>query len=289
MIFGISGQDGYYLKQLLINEGIEVIGVSRSNINYVIGNVADYSFVEELIKKHQPTYIFHLAADSTTQHVAMFENYQSISTGTINILEAVYKFSKLSKVFISGSGLQFINNSVPIKETDPFVADDSYSMARIQSVYACRYYRSIGINVYIGYFFNHDSPLRSERHVNKKITMAARRIANGQTEKLLLGDISIQKEFAYAGDIVKAMWLFINNDSVFETVIGSGNAYPLSYWIDFCFSYYKLNWEDHTIIDKGFASPYKILVSNPTTLHAMGWQPQVNIDELAQMMLNDVR
>lgn len=287
IVFGINGQDGYYLNQLLINEGIEVIGVSRSNANHIIGDIADYSFVEVLIKKHQPAYIFHLAANSTTRHDAMFENYQTISTGTINILEAVYKYSSHSKVFISGSGLQFVNKGIPIKETDAFMAADSYSMARIQSVYAGRYYRSLGLNIYIGYFFNHDSPLRSERHVNKKIILAAQQIAKGQTKKLILGDVTIQKEFTYAGDVVNAIWLFVNNNTIFETVIGSGKAYPLSYWVDYCFSYYNLKWQDHVDTDTGFESPYKILVSNPDTILAMGWQPLVNIDTLAQMMLNE--
>ena len=285
IIFGINGQDGFYLNALLNKAGVEVIGVSRKNPIYTIGDVAGYALVEKLIKDNQPDYVFHLAANSTTRHDTVFENYQTISTGTLNILEAVYKYSKQSKVFITGSGLQFVNNNAPIAETDAFEARDSYSMARIQSVYTARYYRSLGINVYVGYFFNHDSPLRSERHVNQKIVMAARRIANGEIEKLELGDITVKKEFTYAGDVAEAIWKFINNNAVFETVIGSGKAYTIANWLELCFSYYNLNWQSYVSLIPGFASEYKTLVSNPATIHSLGWQPVVSINDLALMML----
>lgn len=285
IVFGINGQDGFYLNKLLTGAGVEVIGVSRSNAAYTIGDVVNYQQVEQLIKKHQPQYVFHLAANSTTRHDTIFENYQTITTGTLNILEAVYRYSAHSKVFISGSGLQFVNTGQPITQTDAFEARDSYSMARIQSVYTARYYRSMGIKTYVGYFFNHDSPLRTERHVNQKIVMAVTRIANGSTEKLELGDIAIKKEFTYAGDVAAAIWAFVNNDKVFETVIGSGKAYAISDWLTLCFNYYNLNWEDHVKTMPGFSSEYKVLVSNPTTLFQLGWQPLVDIGKLAEMML----
>jgi GDPmannose 4,6-dehydratase len=285
IIFGINGQDGFYLHTLLNKTGVEVIGVSRRNPEFIIGDIADYTLVEQLIKNNQPDYIFHLAANSTTRHDTVFENYQTITTGALNVLEAVYKYSKQSKVFIAGSGLQFVNNNAPISETDAFEAKDSYSMLRIQSVYTARYYRSLGINVYVGYFFNHDSPLRSERHVNQKIVMAAQRIAYGEIEKLELGDITVKKEFTYAGDVAEAIWKFINNNTVFETVIGSGKAYTITDWLELCFSYYNLDWRNYVSQIPGFASEYKILVSNPSTIHSLGWQPLVNINDLALMML----
>jgi GDPmannose 4,6-dehydratase len=288
LIFGINGQDGFYLNRLLNNIGISVIGVSRNNSEYTIGDVCDYKQVEKLMKSTQPDYIFHLAANSTTRHDALFENYQTITTGSLNILEAVYKHSKHSKVFISGSGLQFVNNGQPITETDPFEARDSYSMARIQSVYAARYFRSLGVNVYVGYFFNHDSPLRTERHVNQKIVLAAQRIASGKTEKLSLGDITVKKEFTFAGDVVNAIWKFVNNEAVFETVIGSGKAYAISDWLELCFGYYNLIWQNHVLAVPNFSSDYKVLVSNPSTIHSLGWLPEVSIDQLALMMLNTI-
>jgi GDPmannose 4,6-dehydratase len=285
IVFGINGQDGFYLDALLKSNGVEVIGVSRSNSKYILGNVSEYELVEQLIKDNKPEYIFHLAANSTTKHEVLFENYQTIVTGTLNIFESAYKHSKHSKIFISGSGLQFVNTGAPISETAPFEARDSYSMARIQSVYTARYYRSLGISAYVGYFFNHDSPLRSERHVNQKIVSAARRIAGGEVNKLTIGDITVKKEFTYAGDVAQAIWTLINNDHVFETVIGSGKAYAISGWLELCFNYYNLKWEDHVELSTDFSSEYNILVSDPTTLYSLGWQPRVNIGQLALMML----
>jgi GDPmannose 4,6-dehydratase len=285
LIFGINGQDGYYLNNLLLDNNITVIGVSRSNKKYIQGDVADYTLVQELIRTEQPDYIFHLAANSTTRHDTIFENYTTITTGTLNILEAVYQHSPKSRVFIAGSGLQFVNNNAPITETDEFEARDGYSMARIQSVYTARYYRAKGIKVYIGYFFNHDSPLRSDRHVNQKIALAAKRISINPEEKLSIGDVSVQKEFTYAGDIVNAIWVLINNNDIFETVIGSGKAFPISDWLSLCFSHYGLNWRDHVSIAPGFTPEYRVLVSDPHSLTTLGWQPTVSINELALMML----
>lgn len=117
LIFGATGQDGHYLTELLHKEKIKVVGVSRSSGD-VNGDVSDYSFVESQIKYLQPRYIFHLAANSTIKHDALFENHETISTGTLNILEAVKRHSPDSRVFITGSGVQFKNIGKPIKETD---------------------------------------------------------------------------------------------------------------------------------------------------------------------------
>lgn len=285
LIFGINGQDGFYLNQILKQQKIEVIGVSRSSDNWIKGNVADYSLVSSLIEEHQPNFIFHLAANSTTKHETLFENHETISTGTLNVLESVKFFSPNSKVFISGSGLQFKNEGKPIKETDEFEARDSYSVARIQSVYAARYYRNLGIKTYIGYFFNHDSPLRSERHVNQKIVAAVKRISNGSDEKIELGNINVKKEFTFAGDTAQAIWTLIKNDAVYETVIGSGKAYSIEDWLNICFDYFNLDWKSYVKINTSFKSEYTILVSNPSTIFGLGWKQEIEIDALAKMMI----
>ena len=144
IIFGANGQDGFYLSGLLEQKGIKVIGVSRSG-NFLKTNIADFAEVAELIKSSAPDFVFHLAANSTTRHDAIFENHETISTGTFNILEAVRLHSPTTKVFISGSGLQFENKNLPIKESDPFEARDAYSVSRIQSVHAARYFRRLEI------------------------------------------------------------------------------------------------------------------------------------------------
>lgn len=286
IIFGINGQDGYFLNDLLLKNGIEVIGISRSNPKYIQGDVSDYKFVEELIKSHKPDYIFHFAANSTTRHDAIFENHQTISTGTINILESVNKYCNKCKVFLSGSAMQFKNNGVPIDENTEFEASSPYSIARIQSVYAARYYRNkFKLQVYTGYFFNHDSELRTERHVNKKITNAVNRIKNGSNEKLELGNIEVKKEFNFAGDIVKAVWLLVNQDAVFEVVIGSGLAYSIKDFVQYCFSAINKDYKDYVVVKKDFTPEYDILVSNPQLLKSIGYKSEVDFYALADRML----
>ena len=141
IIFGASGQDGFYLDELLQKLHYSVIRISRK-MGDLKGTIVDYLFVETIIKQLQPKYVFHFAANSTTHHRALFENHESISTGTLNVLEAVRLHCPTTKVFLSGSAMQFKNEGFPISEQTPFEASSPYSVARIQSVYAARYYRN---------------------------------------------------------------------------------------------------------------------------------------------------
>ncbi len=287
IIIGANGQDGYYLCNLLRQKGVEVIGVSR-NGDFIKIEIDRFLEISSLIKREQPDYIFHLAANSTTNHSALFENHKIIATGTLNILEAVKQFSPQSKVFISGSGLQFLNNGVPIKETDPFAANDAYSVSRIQSVYAARYFRTLGLKVYVGYFFNHDSPLRSERHVTKKISEAAKRIANGSKEKLEIGDMSVIKEWSFAGDIVKGIWQFVSQDKIYEANISSGEGFSIQQWVEQCFSLLELDYKDYVFKNPTFVSQYKILVSDNSVIKSIGYSPDVDFKNLGELMINNM-
>lgn len=285
LIFGANGQDGYYLSRLLEEKNVAVIGVSRAG-NFLKTNITDLNEVKALIQMHQPDFVFHLAANSTTRHDALFENHESISTGTLNILEAVRLHSPNSKVFISGSGLQFENKNLPIKETDAFEARDAYSVSRIQSVYAARYYRSIGVKVYVGYFFNHDSPRRSERHMAQKIAATAVRISNGSDEKLEIGDMSVIKEWSFAGDIVEGVWLLVNQEQIFEANIGSGLGYSILDWVKECFSHIGKDYQNYVIEKNNFKSEYKQLVSDVRLITSIGFLPKVSFKELAKMMVD---
>ncbi len=284
VIFGANGQDGFYLNRLLIQNGVKVVGVSR-NGDWLHADVSNYTEVSDIIRLHKPDYIFHLAANSATRHEVMFENHATISTGTLNILEAVKVYSPATRVFLSGSGLQFINKGLPIKETDEFAATSAYAVSRIQSVYAARYYRSYGINAYFGYFFNHESPLRPERHMSKKIACAVQRIGNGSSEKIEIGDISVKKEWAFAGDIVNGIFTLVQQDEIFEATIGSGQAYSIEEWLEACFGLIGQNWKDSVIIKDNFKAEYNVLVSDPSTLNSLGWQPEVSFSSLAKMMV----
>ena len=282
LIFGITGQDGFYLQQLLQASHCKVWGCSRSTN----GDIANRIFVETTVKDLKPDYIFHLAANSTTRHEALFENHETISTGTLNILEAVRVYAPECRVFITGSGVQFVNTGQPISERDEFAATSPYAVARIQSTYAARYYRSLGIKAYVGYLFHHESPLRKPTHLCKKIAELAKRIKNDANEQIALGDISVRKEVAFAGDIVAGIWTLINNDHIFEATIGTGKAYSIQDWLDICFSKIGRDWRNHVLLQKdGFIAEYPLLVSDPSTIFSLGWQPQTSIETLAEMML----
>ncbi len=286
IIFGANGQDAYFLSTLLEKNNIEVIKVSRNNAS-ILGDVSDYKFVCELISKFLPDYVFHLAASSSTKHEFLFENNLSISNGTINILEAIKSLSPSSKIFLSGSAMQFQNKGLPIDEDTIFDASSHYSVARIHSVYAGRYYRDyLGLKVYVGYFFNHDSELRSDKHVNKKIINELKLIKEGKKSKLVIGDPDVKKEFNFAGDIVNAIWMLVNQELVYEAVIGSGLAYSLNEWIKIVCDLLQLDYSKLTIeIDDQFKSEYKNLVCNPQKIKSIGWKPEVSINGLAERML----
>ncbi len=285
IIFGSNGQDGFYLSQLLDREGIGHIKISRTTGD-VLGDVGKYGFVTNIIKKYEPDYVFHLAANSTTLHDAIFENHQTISIGTINILEAVRIHRSLARVFISGSAMQFKNDGCPINEKTQFDGSSPYSIARIQSVYTARYYRNkFGIKTYVGYLFNHDSPYRSARHVNQLIIQAVNRIDKGKTDKLEIGDIDIKKEFNYAADIVAAIWILIKQDRVFEAVIGSGVAYSIKDWLVYLFGKINKDWSQYITINNQYKREYSILVSDPKVIKDLGWSCKVGFEELGDIML----
>jgi GDPmannose 4,6-dehydratase len=285
IIWGANGQDGFYLKKILQDENIEVMTISR-NGNHLNGDISNFEFVQEQIKTFCPDYVFHFAANSTTRHSALFDNHAAVSTGTINILEAIRKHAPACKIFLSGSAMQFKNDGLPINEVCEFDANSAYSVSRIHSVYAARYYRkAFNLKVYVGYFFNHDSPLRNEHHVNQKIAKAVLRIADGSNEKIELGNIAVKKEFGFAGDAVKAVWTLVNQEHTFETIIGTGKAYSIADWLDICFKTINRSWKENVILTDGFVAEYTMLVSDPSLINSLGWYPEVDIYSLARMML----
>jgi GDPmannose 4,6-dehydratase len=285
LIFGSNGQDGFYLSELLKKEGLEVVTSSRSNAD-MLGDISNFNFVEAIVKLSQPDYIFHLAAKSSNQHHAILDNQNSISGGTINVLEAAYRHAKHCKVFLAGSGLQFENRNLPINEATPFAADSPYAISRIHSIYAGRYFRrKKGLKVYIGYLFNHDSALRRNSHVNMYIIEQVCKIAKQGHGTLEVGDYSVQKEFGNAEEIVAGMWTLMQQDTVFEACIGTGVAHPISKWIDLCFAHFDLDWQKHTVQLPNFTADYRILVSDPSLINSLGWKATSSIEEMASLMI----
>jgi GDPmannose 4,6-dehydratase len=288
IIFGASGQDGFYLERLLKSKSINVISISRNIINGIGGDVSDKEFVFSVVKEYKPDYIFHFAAISTTKHHQLFENSNAICTGLLNILESIKHFNLKTKVFISGSAMQFKNTGDPINEESEFSPSSPYSVFRISSVYLARYYREyFGIDVYVGYLFNHDSPLRTENHVNQKIISAVKRILNKEQKVLELGNIDVKKEFNFAGDIVESIWILVNQNRFYEAVLGSGVSHSIKEWLDVSFSLAGLNWQDYVVVDDTFVPEYKQLVSDPKRIKSLGWAPKNDLKSLAEMMYHN--
>jgi GDPmannose 4,6-dehydratase len=284
LVFGASGQDGHYVDALLRREGVETVGISRSGA-WQRGDVGKRADVEDAIRALRPDYVFHLAACSTTRHDAGLENHETIATGTLNILESAYRHAPQARVFIAGSGVQFTNRGQPIDEDANFEASSLYAVARIQSVYAARYYRSRGLRTFVGYLFHHESPLRKPSHMSMRIALAARRIAR-EGGRLEVGDPSVVKEWTFAGDVAQAMLCLLRQDDVSEAVIGSGEGHSIEEWLERCFGLAGLAWRDHVDVVPGFAVEYTRLISRPERLRALGWSPTVSFAALAEMLMH---
>jgi GDPmannose 4,6-dehydratase len=284
LVFGANGQDGFYLAESLSARGIECVGVDRCG-DMLHGDVADYAFVRDIIAEHAPAYIFHLAARSTTHHDALFDNHAAISTGSLNILEAVHRERLPSRILLCGSGVQFQNTGVPISEETPFAATSPYAIARIYSVFAARYYRTLGVHAYVAYLFHHESPKRPPDHLTQRIVQTARRIHDGSSEVLDIGDLSVHKEWTFAGDVVNGMLVLLEQDATFEAVIGSGETHSIQEWVSLCFAHAGLDWKKHVRQKEGFTPEYTRLCSNPARMRSLGWRPGVGFTDLAAMMM----
>ncbi len=284
LILGASGQDGIYLARLCLRMGIEPVTVSRSNGCCIPGSVTDRALIESLVKQ-KPDVIFHLAANSTTHHDALRENHDTIVGGTLNILESVKQCSPESRVLIIGSGLQFKNTGRAISENDEFCATSAYAAARIQSVYAARYFRSLGLPVYIAYLFHHESPYRHSTHVSKMITNKIKTILAGQPEIITIGDASVEKEWAFAQDIVEGMFTLLGQDTIFESVIGTGIAFRIMDFLNECFAQAGLPIDRHVRFSKTFTHEYSRLISDPQTINRLGWKAKTDLPTLVRIML----
>ena len=241
IIFGNSGQDGHYLEKALSGKKYNVLGYSRSSMTFS-GDVSDWEFVSDIIKTHQPKLVFHLAAISSTHHDSLFANHAAIGTGVLNVLESVYRYSPETRVFITGSGLQFHNKGTPISESTEFNATSPYCIERIHSVYAARYYRQKGVKVYVGYLFHHDSPLRKENHVSMMIASFAKKISQGDRSVLDVGNLAVEKEWGFAGDIVNGIITLISQDKIYEAIIGTGKSFTIQNWCEACFELIGEDW-----------------------------------------------
>jgi GDPmannose 4,6-dehydratase len=143
----------------------------------------------------------------------------------------------------------------------------------------------LGIRAYVGYFFNHDSPRRSERHVTKLVSETARRIGAGSPEKLEIGDMDVVKEWTFAGDVVKGIWTLVQQEDIMEANISSGEGHSIREWVELCFGLAGKDWREHVVKREGFSSDHRQLVSNPSRIFSLGWKPETGFTDLAAMMM----
>ncbi len=287
LVFGASGQDGFYLIKFLTSLGIDVIGFSRKpgfrNVEYT-----NFDFIKSILLSEKPTHIFHLAANSSTKHDLLFENFEIIDRFSLYLLEAIKLVSPATKLFLSGSALQFKNIGLPINEVSVFESSSPYVVSRINTTYMARYFRDkYGLMIYTGFFFHHDSPLRNSQHINKIIVDGAISISKGIQDQLNIGNIEVEKEFNFAGDFIKAIWTLVNQENIFEAVIGCGISYKIKDWIKICFENLDLDYTKYIKTDSNYKPLYLKTVSNPSLIKSLGWEPRYNIEDLATIMINN--
>ena len=308
LICGISGQDGAYLAQLLLNKGYEVYGTSRDaqmssfkNLKSLdIGNkvkclsmsLTDFRSVLQVLSHVQPDEIYNLAGQSSVglSFEQPVETLESIATGTLNLLESIRFIGRPIKLYNAGSSECFGDTrGLPADEQTPFRPRSPYAVAKSAAFWEVANYRE-AYNLFScsGILFNHESPLRPQRFVTQKIIAAACRIANGSKEKLSLGNIDIERDWGYAPDYVEAMYLMLQQDIPEDFVIATGQTISLSDFIAEAFGVLGLNWQDHVIADPALCRPTDISVSraNPSKAREkLGWVAKTNIQETIKIMV----
>ena len=269
LICGISGQDGAYLARLLLEKGYEVIGSSRDAQISSFGNLVrlgiksnvrlesialnDFRSVLQVVSRTQPDEIYNLAGQSSValSFEQPVETLESILSATINLMEAIRFLDRPIRFYNAGSGECFGNIvHEAANEDTPFRPRSPYAVAKAAAFWQVTNYReAYGLFASTGILFNHESPLRPERFVTRKIIAAVCRIAGGSTERLRLGNTSIKRDWGWAPEYVEAMWRMMQRDRAEDLVIATGTSHSLAEFADLAFRHFGLNWQDHTDID----------------------------------------
>ncbi len=310
LICGVSGQDGAYLARLLLEKGYEVFGGSRDattntfdnldkmglkeKIQLVSINICDFRSTLQTIIKVRPDEIYNLSGQSSVglSFEQPVETFESISIGTLNLLEAI-RFSNLPvKLYNSGSSECFgETGDHPADEETPFKPRSPYAIAKATAHWQVANYReAYHIYACTGILFNHESPLRPNRFVTKKIIATACRIAKGSNEKLLLGNINIQRDWGWAPDYVEAMWLMLQQEKPEDFVIATGVTHSLEYYIQLVFKQLGLDWKKYVDSDPALLRPTDLLVgkANPSkAAKILGWKATHTIEEAVKDMVED--
>jgi GDPmannose 4,6-dehydratase len=312
LICGISGQDGSYLAKFLLEKGYQVHGTARDAQMSTFANLAwvgakdsvtvysmalnDFRSVIQTLAKVMPDEIYNLAGQSSVglSFEQPVETLESISVGTLNLLEAI-RFTALPvRLYNAGSSECFGNTGgTAANETTPFQPRSPYAVAKAAAHWEVANYReAYNLFACTGTLFNHESPLRPERFVTRKIANAACRISKGSKEKLHLGNISIARDWGWAPEYVDAMWRMLQQDAPEDFVIATGETHTLEEFVAEAFNCVGLNWHDHVITDPTLLRPSEIMVSraNPAkALEKLGWQAKNKMHGVVKMMIDEER
>lgn len=306
LITGITGQDGSYLAELLLEKGYKVYGLVRrtstpimtniehikTDIELLSGDLLDLASLISIVKQVQPDEVYNLAAQSFVG--TSWE--QPILTGQVtglavtNMLEAV-RIAKPDARFYQASSSEMFGKVVetPQKETTPFYPRSPYGVAKVYGHWITVNYReSFDMYACSGILFNHESPRRGVEFVTRKITDAVAKIKLGLQGELRLGNLDAKRDWGFAGDYVKAMWLMLQQDQPDDFVISTGETHTVQEFVEIAFGHAGLNWKDYVVIDPKFVRPAEVdllLGDCSKAKEKLGWELEVSFEQLVTMMV----
>ena len=314
LITGITGQDGSYLAEFLLNKGYEVHGIIRRSSSFNTdrlsaiyedphqpdarlhlhhGDLTDGSALNQLLKSVKPDEIYHLGAQSHVRVSFDIPEYTGDVTGlgALRILDAIRESGVPTRFYQASSSEMFgMVRETPQTEKTPFYPRSPYGCAKLYAYWITVNYRE-AYNIFAsnGILFNHESPRRGETFVTRKITRGVARIKAGLDQHLYLGNLEARRDWGYAPEYVEAMWLMLQQDHPDDYVIATGETHSVQEFVEEAFGYVGLNWKDHVKIDPHYYRPTEVdlLVGNASKARKLlGWQPKVKFKELARLMVD---
>jgi GDPmannose 4,6-dehydratase len=309
LITGITGQDGSYLAELLLEKGYRVFGLVRRSstvtferiqhihdrLELLSADLTDQNSLFYALEASSPDEVYNLAAQSFVQTSWT----QPVLTGAVTglgvtrMLEAIRIFDRERRIrFYQASSSEMFGKvqAVPQHEDTPFYPRSPYGVAKVYGHWATVNYReSYGMFATSGILFNHESPRRGLEFVTRKVTDAAARIKLGLASELRLGNLDAQRDWGFAGDYVRAMWLMLQQDEPVDYVVATGETHTVQKLVDTAFSYLGLDWREYVVQDQRFMRPAEVdlLVGDPARAKAeLGWEPEVDFDALVRMMVD---
>ena len=302
LITGISGQDGSHLTDLLLAKDYEIVGLVRPGqssarrhprLTILEGHLLDQAFLDRALEQIQPDEIYHLAAISFVP--ASWDDplatAEFTALGPQRLLEAVRRHCPGARFFQPASAEMFGDPmEMPQRETTPSRPTSLYGLAKLYAHHAVGIYRQrFGLFACSGILFNHEGPRRGLQFVTRKVTHAAARIKLGLANDLPLGNLQARRDWGYAGDTVRAMWLMLQQQTPEDYVIGTGQSHSVEDLVHLAFSHLGLDWRSYVILDPQFYRPAETtyLLADPAKARAqLGWKPETTFEQLIPMMVD---